>query len=229
MAQDKSKLGGILTSPVGKKLLTGITGLALLVFVLEHMIGNLQFLAGNDAYNQYAHFLISLGPALWVVEAILLVFLLLHISLGVNIWFGRRKARTTNYQKTTSAGNPSRQTVSSRSMLVTGLIIGIFLIIHLSSFKYGSYYEVTIDGTVMRDLARLMREKFHDPIYAFGYPAVVLLLAVHLRHGIWSSFQSLGATRPSLTPLIYSLGGLLGLGIAIGFLIVPVAIYFNWA
>ena len=113
-------------------------------------------------------------------------------------------------------------------MLVTGLILAIFLAIHLSSFKYGAYYETTVDGIVMRDLARLMREKFQDPIYAFGYPAVVLLLAVHLRHGIWSAFQSLGATRPSFTPVIYTIGGILGIGIAVGFLMVPVSIYFGW-
>ena len=81
----------------------------------------------------------------------------------------------------------------------------------------------------MRDLARLMLEKFQNPLYAFGYPAVVLLLALHLRHGIWSAFQSLGATRPSFTPFLYLLGALIGLGIGIGFLIVPLAIYFGVA
>ena len=228
MTQTRSKLLSLFTSPVGKKLLTGITGLALVVFVSEHMVGNLQFLAGDDAYNAYAHFLISLGPALWVVEVILLVFLLMHIGLGINIWIGSRKARSSRYQKRQSAGEPSRQTMSSRSMLVTGIIIGIFLIIHLASFKYGTYYETTDDGEVMRDIARLMRLKFHDPAYAFGYPAVVLLLVVHLRHGIWSAFQSLGAMRPSISGPAYALGGLFALGIGIGFLIVPIAIYFDW-
>ncbi len=228
MTQSRSKLRSLFSSPVGKKLLTGITGLALVVFVLEHMLGNLQFLSGDDAYNTYAHFLVGLGPALWVVEVILLVFLLMHIALGIKIWMGSRRARSFRYRKNKSAGEPSRQTLSSRSMLVTGLVIGIFLVIHLASFKYGAYYETTIDGTVMRDLARLMRQKFHDPAYAFGYPAVVLLLAVHLRHGIWSAFQSLGAMRPSISRPVYTLGGLLGLGIAVGFLIVPIAIFFHW-
>jgi succinate dehydrogenase / fumarate reductase cytochrome b subunit len=112
-------------------------------------------------------------------------------------------------------------------MVLTGAIIGIFLVIHLLSFKYGSYYEITVDGVIMRDLAHLMREKFAHPGYAFGYPALVVLLAVHLRHGIWSAFQSLGAMRPTLTPLIYTIGGLFGLGIALGFLVVPLAIYFG--
>ena len=214
-------------SPVGKKIATGITGLGLSGFVLMHMAGNLQYLVGPDKYNEYSHFLISLGPILWLVELGLLVFVIFHMTLGINIWLGKRKARRVHYAVTASAGSPSKKTVSSRSMIYTGIIIGVFLVILLLFFKYGTYYETMVNGVVMRDLARLMHEKFQNPMYAFGYPAVVLLLALHLRHGIWSAFQSLGATRPSISPFIYVIGGLTGLGIAIGFLIVPLAIYFG--
>ena len=214
-------------SPVGKKVVTGATGLALTAFVLMHMIGNLQYLVDTDAYNEYSHFLISLGPVLWAVEIALVAFFVFHITLGINIWLGKRRARPDGYATKGSAGSPSRKSASSQSMILTGVILGVFLVIHILSFKYGTYYETTVNGVVMRDLARLMHEKFQSPLYAFGYPAVVLLLSVHLRHGIWSAFQSLGATRPSMTPVIYSIGGLLGLAIGIGFLIVPIAIYFG--
>ncbi len=214
-------------SPVGKKIATGVTGLGLTLFVLSHMTGNLKYLIGPEAFNEYAHFLISLGPLLWIIEIGLLLFVVFHIMLGINIWRGKRKARSTSYAVAASAGAPSKNTVSSRSMIYTGIIVGVFLVIHIITFKYGTYYETTVNGVVMRDLARLMHEKFLNPMYAFGYPAVVLLLALHLRHGIWSAFQSLGATRPSLTPIIYMAGGLIGLVIGIGFLIVPLAIYFG--
>jgi succinate dehydrogenase / fumarate reductase cytochrome b subunit len=214
-------------SPVGKKVVTGATGLALTAFVLMHMVGNLQYLVDTDAYNEYSHFLISLGPVLWAVEIALVAFFVFHITLGINIWLGKRRARPDGYATKGSAGSPSRKSASSQSMILTGIILGVFLVIHILSFKYGTYYETTVNGVVMRDLARLMHEKFQSPLYAFGYPAVVLLLSVHLRHGIWSAFQSLGATRPSMTPVIYSIGGLLGLAIGIGFLIVPIAIYFG--
>lgn len=214
-------------SPVGKKVVTGATGLALTAFVLMHMIGNLQYLVDTDAYNEYSHFLISLGPVLWAVEIALVAFFVFHITLGINIWLGKRRARPDGYATKGSAGSPSRKSASSQSMILTGVILGVFLVIHILSFKYGTYYETTVNGVVMRDLARLMHEKFQSPLYAFGYPAVVLLLSVHLRHGIWSAFQSLGATKPSMTPVIYSIGGLLGLAIGIGFLIVPIAIYFG--
>jgi succinate dehydrogenase cytochrome b subunit len=214
-------------SPVGKKAVTGVTGLALTGFVFMHMIGNLQYLSSTDAYNEYSHFLIGLGPVLWTIEVILVAFFVFHIALGINIWMGKRKARPVNYEVTGTAGSPSRKTASSKSMIITGIVLGVFLVIHILSFKYGTYYETTVNDVLMRDLARLMDEKFHNPVYAFGYPAVVLLLSVHLRHGIWSAFQSLGATRPSLTPIIYVIGGLLGLAIGIGFLVVPLAIYFG--
>jgi succinate dehydrogenase / fumarate reductase cytochrome b subunit len=79
----------------------------------------------------------------------------------------------------------------------------------------------------MRDLATLMREKFQNPAYAFGYPLAVILLGFHLRHGVWSAFQSLGATRPTVTPVIYTIGTLFAIAIAVGFLYVPLAIYFG--
>jgi len=214
-------------SPVGKKVATGVTGLALTGFVLTHMLGNLQYLTSTDAYNEYSHFLISLGPILWAVEIALVTFFVFHIALGINIALGKRRARPEAYEVKGSAGSPSRKSLSSQSMIATGIVLAVFLVVHILSFKYGTYYETTVNGVVMRDLARLMHEKFQNPFYAFGYPAVVLLLSLHLRHGIWSAFQSLGATRPSLTPIIYTIGGLLGLAIGVGFLIVPLAIYFG--
>lgn len=227
MTRSGSKLLSLYRSSILKKIVTGITGLALVVFVLEHMIGNLEFLFSDAGFNGYAHFLVSLGPILWVVEIIFLIFLLFHMSIGIDIWIGKRKARGKAYLKYKSAGKPSRQSISSRSMVLTGIVLGAFLVFHLLAFKYGTYYETTVDGVVMRDLARLMREKFALPGYAFGYPALVILLILHMRHGIWSAFQSLGATKPSMTPLIIILGGLLGLAIGAGFIVVPLAIYFG--
>lgn len=224
-----------LRSPVGKKLITGITGLGLVVFVLFHMIGNLSMFSGATAYNEYAHLLASLGPLLYLVEAGLVVFFLFHIVNGIQIWVGSKKARRIGYDRYRSAGKPSQQTTSSRSMIITGLILGVFLVIHLVSFKFGPggpgnadpSYVTSVGGEEMRDLAKLVNEKFASPIYAFGYTFVMLLLVLHLRHGIWSAFQSLGAMRPSLTPIVYGLGALLGLAIGLGFIALPLAIYFN--
>ena len=219
----------IFTSQVGRKVLTGITGLGLTFFVLVHMAGNLSYFGGNDAYNAYAHKLLSLGPILYIAELGLLAFFVFHIVLGVSIAIGKQKARKQGYKRYKTVGGKSRQTLSSRSMIITGIILGVFLVLHLISFKFGAYYESTemVDGKPVRDLARLLNEKFQSPLYAFGYSGVMVLLALHLRHGVWSAFQSLGATNPRLTPLIYVLGALLGILIAVGFFILPLWIFFT--
>ncbi len=223
----QSRLMAFYTSPIGKKILTGITGLGLTLFVLIHMIGNLSYFAGADAYNTYSHTLLSLGPLLWVVELGLLAFFLFHAAIGVNIFLGKRRARPEAYAKYKSAGGTSRQSLSSRTMVVSGIILLVFLVIHLLSFKYGTYYETMVDGTPMRDLARLMTEKFQSPLYTFGYVAVVCLLGFHLRHGFWSALQSLGAMTPKLAPGIYTLGVLIAILITIGFIAPPLWIYFS--
>ncbi len=223
-------------SPIWKKVATGLTGLALAGFVLMHMTGNLAFFTGDRAYNEYAHFLTSFGPLFYAVELVLLAIFVVHIFLGINIWRAKSRARPTGYETYKTAGSPSRQSRSSRSMIVTGAILLAFLVFHLYALKFGpggpgngdAAYLVSYEGgEEIRDLAKLMRLKFASPLYAFGYAGVMLLLALHLRHGVWSALQSLGAMKPALSPVVYALGGLFGLAIGVGFLVLPLALYFN--
>ncbi len=227
-----SKLKRILSSPVGRKIITGITGLALVVFVLEHMLGNLLYFSGNEnAYNIYAHNLMEWGIILYILEIGLLTFFLIHVYMGISIYLRKKQARPTNYEKYESAGEPSKQSLSSRSMILTGLVLFAFVIIHLLSFKFGpgvsEGYVTDVDGVAMRDLRRLLEEKFSHATYAFGYPAIMILLAFHLRHGIWSALQSLGANNPRLSPVIYTVSGVLAVLLALGFLVLPLSIYFS--
>lgn len=225
-------MGSFLKNPITRKLITGVTGLGLSLFVLIHMVGNLTYFSSDpDSYNRYSHTLASLGPLLYAVEIGLVVIFLFHAWLGYSIWRQKHAARPVDYTTYRSAGDPSRQTISSRSMILTGIILFGFAIIHIASFKYGpgteSGYTVLIDGEQVRDLKRLMEERFADPLYAFGYLGVMILLAVHLRHGIWSAFQSLGATNPRMTPVVYTIGLIFGILIAVGFFVLPVYIYFG--
>src|SRR5688572_26680197 len=132
-----SKVTTALMSPVGRKFLTGITGLGLSVFVIMHLLGNLQIFVGPDIFNAYAYKLESFGLILYILEIILLVGFILHAIVGVNIYLRKKRARTVDYQVYGTAGSPSKQTFSSRSMIVTGSIIFIFTIIHVLTFKYG--------------------------------------------------------------------------------------------
>ena len=212
-------------SPIGKKLITGITGLGLVTFVLVHMIGNLLLFAGHDAYNAYAHHLESLGPLLWAVESVLLAVFVIHAIAGLHIFVGRLQARPDSYAIYTSKGAPSLQSMSSRTMIISGVVLGTFLVIHLLNFKFGLPYTTELEGQTVRDLARLVVTKFQNPAYAFSYSGVMVLLGFHLRHGIWSALQSLGTMTKSIRLFVYGLSLTLGIAIAAGFIVLPLAIY----
>lgn len=214
-------------SSVGKKIITGITGLGLSLFVLFHMVGNLVFLSDRDAYNQLAHNINSLSFLLYGVELILLVAVVFHGVVGISIRFNSKRSRPESYNKLKSAGTPSKQSISSRSMAITGIVVLGFLTWHLLSFKFGTYYSTTVNGETMRDLSRLVGEKFHNPIYAFGYGILITFLGLHLRHGIWSAGQSLGVLEGKVSYLVYKLSSLLAIAITIGFIAVPITVYFD--
>ncbi|WOD41973.1 succinate dehydrogenase cytochrome b subunit [Nodosilinea sp. E11] len=212
-------------SPLGKKLITGATGLGLAIFVLAHMAGNLVLFISRDAYNAYAHLIETLGFAFYALELLLLAVVLLHASVGIEIFVRRRQARPQGYSTYQSVGNPSYQTLSSRTMIVTGAVLAVFLLFHLHNFKFGIYYPTQLGGQTVRDLARLVIEDFHRLPYVVGYTTVMVLLASHLRHGLWSALQSIGLLNARVRPVVYGASALVGAGIAVGFIVLPWAIY----
>lgn len=212
----------------------GATGLGLVVFVLGHLSENLVLLFGTrEAYNRWTHLLESFGPLLWAVEFVLLAFFVFHVVSGVQVYLGKRRARPEGYAKRANAGAPSLKSVSSISMILTGAVLAVFLVLHVAAFKYGpgiaEGYVQQLDGVPMRDMHRLVVETFQKPGPVVFYSVVMLLLALHLRHGFWSAFQSLGAMRPGLTPFTYGLGLVVTLVVGLGFLSLPVWIYFKGA
>jgi succinate dehydrogenase / fumarate reductase cytochrome b subunit len=110
-------------------------------------------------------------------------------------------------------------------MILTGLILLVFLVFHLLNFKFGKYYSTIINGVEMRDLSRLVVEKFQSPFYTLGYFGVMSFLGLHLRHGFWSAFQSLGANNARWSSLIYSIALIFAILITVGFLVLPIGIY----
>jgi succinate dehydrogenase / fumarate reductase, cytochrome b subunit len=227
ISSERPKLINFYTSPIGKKIITGVTGIGLSLFVLVHMVGNLTFLTSSVAYNQLAHFINSLGIILYIVEFTLLGLVVFHVAIAIAIRLNTLQARPIGYNQLKSVGEPSKQSISSRTMLITGLILLGFLILHLTTFKFGTYYSTVIDGVEMRDLSRLVDEKFHTPVYAFGYTGVMVMLGFHLRHGIWSAWQSIGLLNSKISSLLYAIALILAILISLGFIILPLAIYFN--
>jgi succinate dehydrogenase / fumarate reductase cytochrome b subunit len=204
-----------------------LTGLGLVGFVTVHLIGNLTFFVGPEAFNAYAHKLLSLGPLLYLVEIGLVGIFLLHAVFATAVYLNNRQARAQNYDTTGNAGDPSLKTISSRTMIYTGIILFVFVIIHVKTFKYGTYYAFDNGGESIRDLYRLVVEIFQSPIYTFGYVLAMVLLGYHLRHGFWSAFQSLGTMHARYTKGIYGLGVLIAIVLAVGFLFLPVYVYFG--
>jgi len=211
-----------LSTTTGSKILVALTGLALVGFLLGHLAGNLLALVGPDKYNDYAHMLIS-NPLLVPVEMGLIAILLMHMGTAVSVVVRGRRARPQPYAVKKWSGGPSRKTVSSSTMIVTGLIILGFLLLHLKTFKYGPEYVEASTG--YRDVHRLMIEVFHNPGYVLFYVVCMVLVGMHLRHGLSSAFQSLGLMPKTWTGRILRAGAALAVLVAAGFTLIPVYIY----
>ena len=215
---------GFAQSPVGKKILTGVTGLGLLVFVVVHMLGNFLLFLSRDRFNLYAESLSQLKPLLWLIEFGLLLFIGVHSFLGIQIFIKRRQSRPEPYGQYQSAGAPSHQTWSSRNMIVTGMALAIFLTWHLWTFKFGHVYTIEIAGRSMRDLAQLVIETFQKPLYTLFYGVFLAILFLHLRHGIWSALQSTALIQTEKHPQFYWLCTSVAFVLFLGFMSPPIAI-----
>ena len=209
-------------SSVGTKLLLGVTGLLLFAYLVIHLLGNLMVFAGQDTFNHYAHALAA-NPLVIPAEIALLVFFVVHIYKAVTMWTANQAARPVAYQKKVWAGHTSRKTLSSTTMIWTGLAVLIFVVIHVAHIKYGAWYE--IGDPPVRDLYRTEVEVFSSPWWVGVYVVSMILVGFHLRHGISSAFQSLGADHPLYTKRLVVLGTTLAILIGGGFAIIPIWVY----
>jgi succinate dehydrogenase / fumarate reductase cytochrome b subunit len=207
-----------LNSSVGKKNAMAVTGILLCGFLVSHVLGNFLLFVGPDAFNTYAYTLTS-NPLIYVAEAILLAIFLSHLALAARLNIENYKARPSRYFVSKTCGEA---TFASRTMPITGAIIFIFLIIHLLQFKFGAYYETTVDGVIMRDLYKLVIESFENPLNVALYVFVGLATAVHVTHGFKSAFQSLGFNHPKYSPLIGWVSCGFALFIALGYCSLPI-------
>jgi succinate dehydrogenase / fumarate reductase cytochrome b subunit len=210
------------SSSVGTKVLIAVTGLLLFAYLILHLAGNLLILLGPDLFNEYSHMLIS-NPLVIPAEIALAVVFVVHIYKTVRMYLQNRRARPEPYAVKRWAGHTSRKSVGSSTMIVSGLILLAFVIIHLKQFKYGTWYT-TADEAV-RDLYRTEVEVFQEPLWVGFYVVVMGLIFLHLRHGISSAFQSLGASETFGQRMLRT-----GLAVAIliagGFAIIPIVVYF---
>ncbi len=215
-----SRLAQGLSSSIGNKILIALTGLGLAAFLLTHLAGNLLFLLGPETFNEYSHALLS-NPLIYVAEAGLVVIFLLHVFKTVVLFLGAQQARPRGYHARKWArtkSEKSRKSVASSTMIVTGLITLLFVVTHLGTFKFGTYYE---SPTGLRDLYRLQLEIFGHPGYVAFYMACMAVIFLHLWHGLTSAAQSLGVDHPQWTPRILVTGRVLAVVLAGGFFVLP--------
>jgi succinate dehydrogenase cytochrome b subunit len=210
----------VFSSSVGTKLLIGATGLLLFAYLILHLAGNLMVFGGQETFNHYAHMLAS-NPLVVPAEIVLLLFFLLHVYKALTMWTKNQAARPVKYEEKAWAGYTSRKSVASSTMIWTGLAIFAFVIVHVAQIKYGAWYQ--IGDPPVRDLYRTEIDVFSSPVWVAVYVIGMVLIGFHLRHGISSAFQSLGADY--LSRRVVVLGTVVAIVIAGGFAIIPIWVY----
>ena len=203
---------------VGKKAVMAVTGIILFGFIIGHLLGNLQIYQGPEKLNHYAVTLRSLGPLLWLTRVVLIVSVLLHIWAAFQLWVGHREARPIKYVKKANVNS----TYASRTMYWSGPIILAFVIYHLLNFTFGAVHPggQFVEGSVYNNVVTSFQVW---PVSVF-YIIAMVLLCLHLYHGLWSMFQTLGFNHPSYTPAIQVLAKIIAIVIAIGYISMPIAV-----
>jgi succinate dehydrogenase / fumarate reductase cytochrome b subunit len=205
-------------STIGKKIVMAVTGLIGVGFVVGHMLGNLQVFLGPAKFNAYAHFLRSLGELLWVVRAVLLAAVVLHVVAAVQLSRRRLVARPVGYKH---GSQHEVSTLASRTIRWGGALLLFFIAFHILHFT-------TLD--VFRDYSTT--DVYANVVRGFNVWWVVLLyvtamaaLGFHLYHGIWSSLRTLGTSKASANPLRRPAVAALALVVWLGFTVIPIAVF----
>jgi len=212
-----------LRSTIGRKQLVGVTGIGLSLFVLSHMIGNMLILVGPQAYNEYAHALTS-NPLIYIAEAGLLAMFIGHIFIAMRLAWQNWRARDFRYAMRPTG--EKRTTLTQRSLWAQGLLILAFTVLHLMTFKYGEHYTANYGNGEIRDLHRLVIEVFERPEYIAGYLFALVVLGLHLSHGVGSSLQTLGIHQPRFQKSIRRISIAYAVIVTLGFISQPVYVFF---
>ena len=216
-----SKILGFWHSTLGKKVVMGLTGLIMIGFLVMHMLGNLQAFAGAaklDAYGALLH-----GPLHEVVlltRIVLLAAVALHIVAAYQLTMLDRAARPAPYARKV----PQAATLASRTLRVGGMLLLVFIVFHLLHFTVGSVHPAFIEGSVYHNLVSGLSR----PVVGLFYILAMLSLGLHLYHGAWSSFRTLGLSQTSSHPLQRPVALGLAVVVWLGFTAIPVAVLLGW-
>lgn len=202
---------------IGKKAVMAITGVILFGFIVGHLVGNLQIFAGRETINAYGTFLHhSTHGLIWVFRLVLLISVIAHIVASIQLTKTKVDARPVRYAKT----NYSHSSYASRTMMWSGPIIAAFIVFHLLDLTWGSVNPSFQEGVVYENLIT----SFSRWPVSLAYIFALTLLCMHLYHGLYSMFQSLGFSHPKYTPSIQRFAKITAFLIWAGYVSIPVAV-----
>ena len=199
-----------------KKAVMAVTGVILFVFVVGHLLGNLQVFLGRERINNYAVFLRSNLELLWAVRILLLVSVIAHIVVTVQLAWLKSKARPIGYAKKKN----DHSTIASRTMYYSGPMIAAFVVYHLLHMTAGVVHPDFQQGDVFSNLVY----GFQQIPVSIAYIVAIAFLCLHLNHGIYSMFQTLGAAHPKYMPRIKRWAGIISILLFLGYISIPISV-----
>ncbi len=205
----------VFSSSIGKKLVMALTGLFFCLFLFLHVIDNLMVYRGKTIFDAYVKSLHAIPLLVGVIEILLVFFAILHICFGLYLFYQNQKARPINYNTTKWAGG---RTLSSSLMPYTGLYILAFIIVHLINFRFALE-----EGKSIYDM---MDSAFSNPWYIVFYVFTMIVVGLHIRHGFWSAFQTLGLNHPKYMPFIQKVSVIFAVVVAVSMASVPIYFYY---
>ncbi len=208
---------------IGRKIMMAATGVVLILFLLGHMIGNLQILLGPEPINRYAAFLQGLGELLWAIRLSMVTIFIVHIVLSIWLTLENWSARPVPYQKLETV----QASLASRTMIWTGILVAGFLIMHIMHYTMGvlqpeHFHHIDAEGR--HDVYAMLVHGFSNIGFSGLYIVLMIMLGTHLSHAISSACETLGFNHPGYAALVKYGVPILSWGIAIGYIIVPVSV-----
>ncbi|MBL4844878.1 MAG: succinate dehydrogenase cytochrome b subunit [Planctomycetes bacterium] len=229
MAATKRGLAVLFGSTIGAKTVMAVTGLALILFLLTHMGGNLLIYFGPDVFNAYAKSLKSAGGGglVWVARGGLLAMFATHVAMAFKLQLRNRAARPLGYAYEATV----EASWASRYMILTGLLVLAFVVLHLAHYTVGVFnpdYLTWHDAEGRHDAYRMVVTAFSHPLVALSYVVAMVVLALHLVHGFQSLFRSLGNSHEQAREALSKASLGLALALAFGFCLAPVGVLLGW-
>jgi succinate dehydrogenase / fumarate reductase cytochrome b subunit len=201
---------------VGKKVIMAASGVILFLFVVGHLLGNLQIFDGPERLNAYSAFLKKTGEILWAVRIVLLAALVLHVVASVQVSLASMRARPIAYAVKKSV----ETSYAARTMIWSGPLIFLYIVYHLAMFTF----LTTGPGYSPTDVYRNEVLAFRVPAISAIYVVAILFLGLHLYHGIWSMLHTLGASNPRYRVLRRTVAPAVAIAITAGYIAIPVAV-----